>query len=361
MKITIFISSLSGGGAERVVSNLSNHLLKKHQVTIVTMADDPPAYFLESGIEKISLNKGKSPNFLVKNVRRFFNLRKFVKTSEQDLYVVFLRIPSFLLLFFKHLIDAPVVVSERADPSKYFDHSPIKKLVMNYLYPKADGFVFQTKDAKDYYKDVIKDNAVVIPNAINKEFAGERYYGPRKEKIVAAGRFTDQKNFPLLLRSFSKVSDTHPNFHLEIFGDGPDKNKLITLTKELGIETKVAFPGYVDDLGRELRDASLFVLSSDYEGMPNALMEAMALGVPCISTDCPVGGPRYLIKDGSNGLLVPVNDEEALTKAMNKVLSSPSLANALGENAKEIIQTLNAEKIYGNWEKYLTQVVKSHS
>lgn len=358
MKITIFISSLTGGGAERVASNLANYLSTRHEVTVLTVSNKRPGYFLDKNVKTTPLEQGSSSHSVLKNMKRIFNLRKYLKHSNQDLYVVFLRVPSFLLLFFKKTAGAPVIVSERADPSKYFNHSMIKRKIMKWLYPKADGFVFQTDDARKYYKGIIPSQGIVIPNAINKEFVRESYKGERKKRIVAAGRFTEQKNFDLLIRSFARVAKTFPDYQLIIYGDGPDKEKLVNLTKVLKIAERVEFPGYVSDIDNQLWDASLFVLSSNYEGMPNVLMESMALGVPCISTDCPVGGPNFLIDSKVNGVLVPVGDEMALSEAISDILSKPEYAALLGQEAQKISKRLSSEKIYHSWETYLQTVYK---
>jgi len=260
------------------------------------------------------------------------------------------------MLAHRNLINVPIIVSERCDPKTRYDTSKIRKWIMQKLYPKADGFVFQTEDAMNYYLDIIGDKGIVIPNAINEDFLREPYKGLRKKKIVSAGRFTDQKNFTLLIEAFAKVSQIHSEYELVIYGDGPQRDKLQSLTKKLGISEKVKFPGYVKNFGDHIIDASLFVLSSNFEGMPNALMEAMALGLPCISTDCPAGGPRYLIKNGENGYLVKVGDVEELVGVMDRVLNDTKLQLKISNNAKSIVGSLNPEKIYSQWENNLINI-----
>ena len=120
----------------------------------------------------------------------------------------------------------------------------------------------------------------------------------------------------------------------------------------------VEFPGYVPDMPERLEKASMFVLSSDYEGMPNALMEAMASGLPCVSTDCGGGGARFLVQNGDNGILIPQKDEVALASAMEKILSDESLSAKLGENARKLQETLAPEKIYGEWERFILEKIE---
>lgn len=358
MNITIFIGGLSGGGAERVVCNLSNYLSGRHNVTILTMSDDTSAYHLDSNVNRVSLIKnGESNNFFIKNLRRIIRFRSYIKNSDADIYLVMLPGTINIMLAHRRTIKVPIIVSERCDPQARYESSKLRKWIMKKLYPKADGFVFQTKDAMDYYEEIIKNRGIVIPNAINQEFVREPFKGIRKKSIVSAGRFTDQKNFGLLIEAFSRITDKYPDYDLIIYGNGPQKNELMSLVKELKLGNKVKFPGYVKNFGDHIIDASLFVLSSNYEGMPNALMEAMALGLPCISTDCPVGGPNFLISNRENGLLVPVNKVEELSKAMEKVLSDENIAFRMGGNARNISNTLSSENIYGQWESYINEFI----
>ncbi|MCC5894467.1 MAG: glycosyltransferase family 4 protein [Alkalibacterium sp.] len=358
MNITIFIGGLSGGGAERVVCNLSNYLSSNHKVTILTMSDDTSAYPLNETVNRVTLsNNSENKNYLSKNIIRLFRFNKFIRDTKSDVYLVMLPVTINIMLLHKVLIKSPIIVSERCDPYKRYESSKLKKFFMRKLYPKADGFVFQTEDAMDYYKKIINGKGIVIPNAINPEFIKRSFDGTRTKKIVSAGRLTNQKNFSILIRAFSIISKYHPEYELVIYGDGPQRGALERLVSELDLKNRVRLPGYVKDLGSQIIDSSLFVLSSDYEGMPNALMEAMALGVPCISTDCPVGGPKFLIDNNINGILTPVNNLDKLAEAMNKVLSDEEFAESLCKNAKNITQTLGYKNIYNKWESYIIQIV----
>ena len=361
MKISILLSSLSGGGAERVVCNLSNYLADKgHDVTILTFSSQK-TYYLSDKVTHIPLydDVNKKGNFLIKNITRIYKLRKYFKNQNPDVYMTFLPTLSKLMLSYRNLIKCPVILAERANPEKYCNSEKSRKRIVN-LFSKADAYVFQTEDARKYYNEVWglkKDYETVIPNAINEEFLGKSYDGERRKVIVSAGRMNSQKNFPLLIKSFNNIKDEFPEYNLCIYGGGALLESYKELAKSLGIESRVEFPGYVSDIGDKIKDASLFVLSSDYEGMPNALMEAMAVGLPCISTDCPVGGPKFLIDDGINGLLTEVGNEKHLTDAIRKMLSDYDYALSLGKEASKICDTLSSDKIYGQWESFIETVV----
>ena len=298
-------------------------------------------YFMEKAIQN--------------NIIRLYRMNRYFRKENVDVYLTFLPKLSSFILAQKRFIKCPVILAERADPNTFCNSSEKNKKIFEKYYPKADGYIFQTEDAKKYYKEhgINVENSVVIPNAINPEFIRPLYQGKRRKVIVGAGRLTMQKNFSLLINSFAEICNDFPEYKLEIYGEGPLKESLINETKNLGIREKVIFKGYVNNLGDCIQDTSLFVLSSDFEGMPNALMEAMALGLPVISTDCPAGGSKVLIENKINGVLVPIKDIEALKKEIANMLTDSSMRNYMGENARKICVQLESKKIYNEWENIL--------
>lgn len=182
----------------------------------------------------------------------------------------------------------------------------------------------------------------------------------RSNEIVAAGRLNNQKNFSILIRAFSKLATRFPEHKLVIYGEGEKRNELFQLIKEKQLSERIFLPGNVEDIGDKMRKACMFVLSSDFEGMPNALMEAMALGLPCISTDCPVGGPRFLIDSGENGILIPTGNEEALVNAMEQILRDPREADVMGKKAHAIIDKCNPNRVYKQWEMFVREVSEKY-
>jgi len=157
----------------------------------------------------------------------------------------------------------------------------------------------------------------------------------------------------MLIKAFGKFIINHPDFKLLIFGEGAERSTLIELASMTLPPGSYFFPGVTKDLPSELREASIFVLSSDYEGMPNVLIEAMASGVPCIATDCPVGGPRRLIGNNEAGILVPIGDENSLAIAMSQIADSSDLANMWRANARKKAETFDSAIIAQQWLDYL--------
>lgn len=359
MKIRIFIGGLSGGGAERVCCNIANFLAdKKHEVEIITMADDKATYGLSSKVHRmILLSESERKGFIYNSVVRYKRLKEYVRKTKCDVYIVMLPITILLLLSLKRFTKAKIIASERNMPTLY---PKWQQIAMKWIASKVDGWVFQTEEQKEWYGNHLGQvHNCIIPNAINEQFILEPYIGERKNKIVTVGRLMPQKNQELLLRAFAKVAAVFPIYKLHIYGDGPLKSKLLQVAKELDIEDKIEFEGFISNISEKIKDAALFVLSSDFEGMPNALIEAMALGVPCISTDCNGGGAKYLIDNGVNGILVPKNDIAALSKGIIEILENPSKASKFGLEANKVCVRLHPQVVYSKWEDFVKQINKT--
>jgi len=355
MKISMFIGSLTGGGAERVICNLANFLTEKgHQVTIITNVETDGFYEPDTRIGRYVLlydNERKNPLFNFLHCMK--RLKKYVTENSSDHYVVFLPLTTVMLLSLRRRISGRILVSERCDPEK---NSKLMKFLLKKWIDRANGVVFQTDVAKAWYEPYLKKaESIVIPNAINPAFLRPKYEGEREKVIIGAGRLNSQKNFPLLINSFAAIAKDFPEYKLCIYGKGGLLESLQNLAEEKGVGDRVEFPGYVPDMPERLERASMFVLSSDFEGMPNALMEAMASGLPCVSTDCGGGGARYLIQDGENGLLVPQRDENAMAEAMRRILSDSGFAAKISEEARGLQESLAPDKIYSEWETFITK------
>lgn len=216
-----------------------------------------------------------------------------------------------------------------------------------------DGLVFQSEGARDFFDGSVKKKSVVIHNSVN--VLQEKYPVPsvREKRIVNVGRLHPQKNQKLLVDAFAKISKSFPDYKLEIYGDGELHDKLQKQIIDLGLKDRIVIYPSRKDLWDCIYKASLFVLSSDYEGMPNALMEAMALGLPCISTDCRPGGAKTLINEGENGYIVPLGDVDALAKKMEYMLSYKEDVERMAQNARHLQDTHSDKAIFDMWNKFL--------
>lgn len=350
-KIVIITRNMECGGAERVIAQLSNYFVEcGKECSIITLDDKEVFYKLDQRISVRSVGF-KSNNKLLDKLMRYRVVRKIVKQENPDMVMALPEEIGVYVLLALLGTEIPVYVSERNNPW-VMPNVKITRILRTLMYPFAKGIIFQTETAKSFFPEYIQRKAVVLHNPIETERIPCRYHGERESIIVAAGRLVPQKNFALLISAFSRFYKNHPEYTLQIYGEGELREKLVNLANSLQIAEKVELPGRSTSLLQKMNSAAMFVLTSDYEGMPNVLLEAMCMGMPVISTDCPSGGPKELIEDGINGLLVPVQDEEALLAAMNKMTDS-FYADNLANKAYLMRERLTSQEVFENWYEYL--------
>ena len=356
MKKLIFVTrNMKAGGAERVIAQLANYFSRIGiHCTIVTLDKEEIFYKLDSSINIYAIGE-KSSNLYIDKFLRYKELRKYVTSQDPD---IILALPEEIGIFVIPALigtNIPVVVSERNNPW-IMPWKKATRIARKLFYPFASGFIFQTEQAASFFSKQIRRKGVVLPNPLDLERIPEPWQGERRKEIVSAGRLVKQKNFGLLIKAFAKFYRSHPDYILTIYGEGALKKDLQKLAESLLPKGTFSFPGRTSELLNYMRGASMFVLSSDYEGMPNVLIEAMAIGMPVISTDCPSGGPAELIENGKNGLLVPVDDVDGLYEAMCCIAENEQYADLMGKNALFIKNKLEISKIAEQWRQYLYEV-----
>lgn len=354
MKIIFVIGSLAGGGAERVVSVLSNEFYNLgHQVTIITLAKDECTYTLNKGIQRLHIDSDTKIKGL-SGLQRVIRLGKCIKRNNSDVVISFTSGISIYVLLVKMMLPFKVIVSERNDP-KRDPRNKLMRKIRNCLYNLSNGFVFQTPEAQNYFSDKIKSRSTVISNPI-KACLPEPYKGRRANRIVATGRLETQKNYPLLIEAFAEFLVQYPEYILDIYGSGSLEDELHQKVLKLNVAHAVIFKGIVTNWHEKAKDAGMYILTSDYEGMSNALMEAIAIGLPCISSDCPCGGSRYLISNGENGLLFPVGNKEALVSCMDKIAGDSKYAQRMSNLGMLNSQRFELINIAEAWMKYIKKI-----
>ena len=359
--IAFYIGSLHKGGAERVFVNLAEFFYSQgYKVTIVTQYRKTNEYPLSSGINRVISDLTEeeiSRNRVVNYSKRFFKLRKIWKQSKPDLVLSCIGKNNFMALLTTSFLSTKAVVSVVGEPTEEY-YTPMMKLLAKTIFIKADGIVLQTKDSAAFFPTSIRKKAVILKNSLNPAFMKGRFTETREKTIVSVGRLDANKNQSLLIGAFAKIAKDYPEYRVILYGEGENREKLEQEVQQFGMKDRIILPGITTDVVTAIQKASVFVLTSFTEGMPNALIEAMALGLAVISTDCPCGGPATLIQHGENGMLVPVGDVECLAECLDIILGNQELETKLGSNASQIQNKYSREKILKEWEGFIDNLTK---
>lgn len=353
MKNIIFLTyGMLFGGVEKVIATLVNKFSENGiKCTIITLINDKCVYTLNSHINVIQLYDREGTPPAKEYIKCFVYLRKIVKEIDPDIIVTMPEEISCKAIPFLMGLKIPIIVSERNNPW-IMPKGKINRLLRWIFYNFVDGIVFQTQEAAEFFTRNIRNKSTMIPNPLDLSRIPEEWKGNRRKEIVSVGRLESQKNYQLLINAFSEFYKIHNEYVLVIYGTGNEREALEKLIKVKIPETAYCFAGVTNKVLKCINGAAMFVLSSDYEGLPNALIEAMALGLPCISTNCKCG-PSSLIEDGFNGLLTPVGDKEAMVQAMCFIAENEEYALAMGKKAMLIKDELNTDKIVERWRMYL--------
>lgn len=354
-KIMFYINTIRHGGAERVITNLAKDLSNEYEVILATTLQSEDEYQLVPQVKRYVLEpEVVMTSRIRKNISRIQKLRNLCKKEKPDILISFMAEPNYRAILATRGLKVKTIISVRNDPTKEYA-GKVGKFLAIHLLVHADGCVFQTKQAREWFPRKLQEKSVIIYNAVAEDFF-KKEHNPIKGRIVTCGRLESQKNHDLLISSFSQLAEEFPRAELHIYGVGSEEKKLKSLVQDLNLSDRVFLLGTTDDVPSVLSEAALFVLSSDYEGMPNALMEALTIGVPCISTDCPCGGPQMLIKNNENGILVPVKDSLKMMDAMKKILSNADFADELGKVARKKAETYHPNKVLKEWKEYITEI-----
>lgn len=350
-KIDIITRAMTSGGAERVIAQLANFFVEKNiKCRIITTEEYEVMYELDKRIKVIPVGK-KANSKVLDRIARYKVVRKTVLSERPDVVLTMPEDSGIYVILSLLGTGIPVYVSERNNPWVMPDVK-ITRFLRKIAYPFAKGVIFQTEMAKSFFSKFIQKKGVVIGNPVDATRIPVPYEGERKKVIVGAGRLEKQKNFSLLISAFAEFSKDVPGYELCIYGEGRLREQLEKEADILRIADKVLLPGRKNNLLELMNECSMFVLSSDYEGMPNVLIEAMCMGMPVISTDCPSGGPKELIQDHVNGLLIPVGDKTAMVAAMKECVEIKN-QKRMAANAYKIKRKLAGEEIFEQWHEFL--------
>ena len=363
MKIVFITNSIGFGGAEKMLTFVANQLsVRGHQCMIINLntIGDYINVSKQAIDDKILVRTVEQlPENGKKNVFRIKEIIRAARAFHAEALVGFTCYPNMYAKIAGTVLRIPSVMSERGDPWRTMGtgfRSKLAKWIIN----RSEGGVFQTGGAMEYYGNGLKKRGIVIPNPIFiKGEVPNIPFAEREKSIVSVGRLdNEQKRYDIMLKAFKIFSEKHSDYVLKLYGTGGDEEKIRGWAEELAISDKVLFMGLTKQAMQDMAPCGMFLITSDYEGISNSLLEAMAVGLPCVSTDHTPGGARLLIQDGENGLLAPTGDFHALADAMCRFAESPELAEKCGVKAKEVVSRFEPKKIIDMWENYVKMVCK---
>jgi glycosyltransferase involved in cell wall biosynthesis len=356
MKIAFYTIALRHGGAERCMAILANEFVKLGHSVIFIQNDEyqESSFSLDTSIAIASLG-GLHFNNLASFLKPIARLRHILKDYKPDVILSFFPDTVFFASIAALGLNIPIIFSERNDPSmnlKGWKMSFFQRQAID----KSKWLVFQTEQVRQFYPQYLYKSSVVLNPCDTSSFPIEDCH---KEKIiVSVGRLEPQKNQKLLIDAFALVSSKHIDYRLIIFGEGSLRSDLEKQIVQLNLQDRISLPGTIDDVVSHINNCSIFVLSSDYEGLPNALIEAMALGLPCISTDCSPGGARELIHNNRNGIIVPCRDPLSLSNAILYMIENPLIAEGMGREAKKIRNRTEPFMIAQEWLRLIDNLLQ---
>ena len=335
--------------------NLATDLSERgHACRLVTSFRTPKfEYPVSKKVERTALTDRRVGNPIIRNVKYIILLRSEIKRFNPDVVISFMPQPNFRTLLATRGLKTKTIISVRNDPNREY-RGLIRKLFAKILYKRSDGIVFQTEDAKEWFPQSIRNKGIIIFNQVDERFYNTTLSDKRKD-IVAVGSLSSQKNHRTLIDAYANVCGTLED-RLLIFGEGVLRDKLQAQIDAYHLEERVRLMGVTPDVPNAIRTAKLYVLSSDFEGMPNALMEAMAIGLPCLSTDCPCGGPKTLFGDVLKNYLVPVNDDQMMGRKIKELLEDDDIREEVGRLCKKKAEEFRPHAIIEKWENYINEV-----
>jgi GalNAc-alpha-(1->4)-GalNAc-alpha-(1->3)-diNAcBac-PP-undecaprenol alpha-1,4-N-acetyl-D-galactosaminyltransferase len=351
VRLLLIVGSLQAGGAERQLSSMANYWASRGvQVCLATWhgPEVPDFYTLDESIERVHLNVNGSRLRLLSVVGilgGILRLRRLMRTWRPQAALSFIDISNVCTIFASRGLAMRVVVAERTHPALRRSMGRPWRWLRRLNYQYADLVIAQTHDAARWLEQRCRARVSVIPNALREQPSVECR---REPLIVAVGRLTTEKGLDVLLRAFARLHRAFPDWRVCILGEGNERQALTTLSTQLGLTQRVDFCGEVRDVDLWLARASLLVHPSRREGFPNAVLEAMGMGLAVVSADCRAG-PAELITDGVNGRLVPVDDVPALASTMEQLMSDQATRERLGHEARRVRERYSQERIMESW------------
>lgn len=345
-KVVFVTDTLMSGGAERVISVIANALASKYYIEIICLRDKAVFYEIV-------------PSVVIKSLpdcgwtKKFILFRKALRESQPDVVLAFMRNVYEFTILSSLGLGLSIIPCERVDPKI----APfLSKIIRGIVLPFASRFVVQTEEMKDYFRKGIREKTVVISNPVDDKFLGNLVHvDDRKDVIISVGRLSPQKDFVTLIRAFAIVAERHPSYSLVIYGEGPQRNELEGFIDKMGLKNKVTLPGRSNEIYKELSKARVFVQTSKFEGMSNAVIEAICSGLPIVTTE--VSGARQMVKEGKNGYIVSVGNVEEVVDRIELLLNNKDLFAAFSSASYSMRESYQIDVISSKWESLINEVI----
>lgn len=356
MKTLLFVAPHIGyGGAEKNFIGIANYAANNgYRVFLLTEEGQENVRQIDPAIIQMTAKLDPDARLAKKYFQAITAVKKALKESHADAVISFVELWRSACVIATRGTQTKCIVSERVDP--YTRSGRFNKVIFS-IFSMADGFVFQTEQARDFFSNKVRKRGVVIPNPVFPEDCLQEYTGKKKNIVVSIARLDlKQKRQDLIINAFKLIYSKYPDLELYLYGDGKDRESIEKQIADLGLEGRVFLKGVTHDVYQSLGEAEMMVLASDYEGIPNAIIESMCVGVPVVSTKCSPGGAEFLIEDGKNGLLVDRGDYHGLAKAMERLLDDPTLNRTIAMEGLKIKNRLSCDIILPRWTVYIDNI-----
>lgn len=366
MKIAIIMPELSMGGAERVAVSLSNWLVnnKEDEIYFINMASNTNNFEFDDKLKVYHKTydttniKGIKPVVIIKKIlkkRKYIN--ETINKISPDIIFEMLYYPLLFVLPYKIKHKNVVIIgSERANPN--LKGIPLHTKILAKICPiLCDGYIFQTERVKQMFSKSVKKKSMVIPNAVSNPYIKEITKTKREKVISNMGRLEYQKGQDILIKAFNIVHKKYSDYKLIIYGEGSKEREYQQLISKLKLQDSVILAGKVQKAILEVNKSEIFVFPSRYEGMPNALLEAMACGLPCISTDC-VAGPSEIIENNVNGILTEVDNIKQIAEKMIYLIENKDVADKMGKEAQKVLYNYSTDNIFNEYYRFFCEIAK---
>ena len=359
LKLLFVIGTLSGGGAERMLSVITNEFVK-HGVDVHICCLEQSENENNCLLPEITYSfldrkkKHKYSNIL----HRLYSLRRIIKKTNPDAVIPFM-VHNALQSALCTIGMKTIIIMRVASIPENDLNSKIARVWGKYLWRRIKGAFFQSELQQEAFSSYLSCKTIVLPNPIADNDLWTLPKDYTNKTILTAGRLVLFKNHSLLVNAFAELVIEFPDWQLEICGEGKLRDALTNEIEQLNLQDRIHIRGFVSDVFNRMYTDSIFAFTSDYEGMPNALIEAMCMGCACVVTDFHGGSLPTLITDQQNGIIVPVNDKEALTLGLRRLMSSPELRERLGQEATKLRTVINVNGIYRKWNEYIHSVLEN--